>query len=61
MRQFTTKEFIRILNNNGFHYVRSNGSHYIYKNSDGNHISIPLKLSCVIAQRLIKENDLNID
>jgi predicted RNA binding protein YcfA (HicA-like mRNA interferase family) len=45
---------------NGFYYMRSNGSHSIYVNKEGHHMSIPLKLACVIARRLIKENNLNI-
>jgi predicted RNA binding protein YcfA (HicA-like mRNA interferase family) len=46
---------------NGFYYMRSNGSHSIYVNKEGHHMSIPLKLVCVIARRLIKENNLDIN
>lgn len=59
MKQYTRKEFIRILEKNGFYYNRHNGSHSIYVNSNGKHISIPYNLECVIALRLIKENNLN--
>ena len=60
MRQYTTREFIKIVENNGFRYNRCNGSHSIYVNSKGSHISIPKNLECVIARRLIKENNLKI-
>jgi len=46
---------------NGFYYMRSNGSHSIYVNEEGHHMSIPLKLACVIARRLIRENNLDIN
>lgn len=58
MRQYTQREFIRIVEKNGFHYSRNNGSHAIYT-KNGRHISIPKDLECVIARRLIKENNLN--
>nr|DAO50618.1 MAG TPA: hypothetical protein [Caudoviricetes sp.] len=61
MRQYTQKEFIRIVEKNGFHYDRHNGSHAIYVNDGGRHISIPHNLECVIARRLIKENNLDIN
>ena len=61
MRQYTQKEFIKIVKKNGFHYDRHSGSHAIYVNEEGRHISIPHNLECVIARRLIKENNLNIN
>ena len=61
MRQYTQKAFIKIVEKNGFHYDRYNGSHAIYVNDKGRHISIPLNLECVIARRLIKENNLEVD
>ena len=61
MRQYTQKEFIRIVEKNGFHYDRHSGSHAIYVNDKGKHISIPKNLECVIARRLIKENNLDIN
>lgn len=59
MKQYTQKEFIRIVKRNGYNYNRHNGDHAIYINNKGKHISIPQKLECVIARRLIKENNLN--
>ena len=35
--------------------------HAIYVNDKGRHISIPKNLECVIARRLIKENNLITD
>lgn len=61
MRQYTQREFIRICVANGFYYSRHNGDHAIYVNDKGRHISIPKNLECVIARRLIKENNLQID
>lgn len=60
MKQYTQREFIRIVKRNGFLYSRHNGDHAIYVNDRGRHISIPQKLECVIARRLIKENNLII-
>lgn len=60
MRQYTSREFIKIVEFNNFHYNRHNGSHAIYVNDKGRHISIPKNLECAIARRLIKENNLII-
>ena len=61
MRQYTSREFIRIVEKNGFYYSRNNGDHSIYINDKGEHISIPHRLACVIARRLIKENNLIVN
>lgn len=61
MKQYTQRGFIRIVKNNGFQYNRYNGDHAIYVNDKGRHISIPKNLECVIARRLIKENNLITD
>lgn len=58
MKQFTHREFVRVVVANGFYYNRQSGGHAIYLNEKGRHISIPLKLESVIAARLIKENNL---
>lgn len=60
MRQYTSREFIKIVEFNNFHYNRHNGDHAIYVNGKGRHISIPKNLKCVIARRLICENSLII-
>lgn len=61
MKQFTSREFIKIVKLNGFYYSRSNGGHDIFINDNGDHISITNHLECVIARRLIKENNLITD
>ena len=61
MRQYTSREFIKIVEFNGFYYDRHNGDHAIYVNDKGRHISIPKNLECVIARRLIKENNLEVN
>lgn len=58
MKQFTHREFVRVVVANGFYNNRQSGDHAIYLNEKGRHISIPLKLESVISARLIKENDL---
>lgn len=61
MKQYTQREFIKVVVRNGYTFTRSRGSHSIYTNTEGNHISIPRHLESVIALRLIKENNLNIN
>ena len=61
MKQYTRKEFITRLKKNGFYYARYKGSHSIFINDKGRHISVPYNLECVIARRLIKENNLDIN
>ena len=61
MRQYTLREFIKIVEFNGFYYNRCKGDHAIYVNGKGRHISIPKNLECVIARRLIKENNLEVN
>lgn len=61
MRQYTSIEFIKIVEFNGFYYSRHNGDHAIYVNDKGRHISMPKNLESVIARRLIKENNLITD
>ena len=61
MRQYTSREFIKIVEFNGFYYNRYNGDHAIYVNDRGRHISIPKNLESVIARRLIKENNFDIN
>lgn len=61
MKQWTSREFIRMLKKNEYTYSRHNGDHAIYVNKSGRHISIPKKLVDVIARRLIKEHNLNIE
>ena len=61
MRQYTSREFKRIVELNGFTFNRRSGGHTIYINNNGRHISIPNTIESVIALRLIKENNLITD
>ena len=63
MIEWDTDDFIKMLKKNGYNRVkgRGTGSHSIYQNEAGNHISVPRKIKAVIARRLIKENNLNIN
>lgn len=61
LRQWTHREFCKVLKNNGFQFKRQSGDHYIYLNANGRHISVPKRLNACIALRLIKENNLKID
>lgn len=60
MIQWSRNDFIKMLEKNGYSYLRSRGSHSIYVKK-GNHITVPLRIKAVIARRLIKENNLNIN
>lgn len=57
MKYYNSREFKKILKNNGYKLERVKGSHYIYKKGKSE-IVIPLKLNTMIARRLIKENQL---
>lgn len=60
-RQWTAREFIRVLKSNGFTYKRSKGDHYTYKNLNGRTITFNFRgLNCMVARRLIKENNLEV-
>lgn len=61
MRQYTSREFIKIVEFNGFYYSRYSEDHAIYVNDKGRHISIPKNLESIIALRLIKENNLEVN
>ena len=61
MKQWSTLDFIKMIEKNGYYYSRNNGSHSIYVNKEGRHISVPLRMEAPIARRLIKENNLNIN
>ena len=63
MKEWTRSDFIKVVERNGYTICkgRGNGSHSIYVNEEGNHISVPLRVKAVVARRLIKENNLNIE
>ncbi len=57
-----SKDFAKILKNNGYTFVRQKGSHRTYQNKDGNTITVNLKqINKMVAKRIIKENQLIVD
>lgn len=58
-RQYTFREFKRVLTDNGYALERCNGDHWIFKKGDST-ISIPYKkeINKMMAARLLKENSL---
>ena len=67
MKQYTERQFEKVLKKNGFKYERQGkGDHRVYMNSNGVHVSIPYSsggnvLSLPVARRLIKENGLIVN
>ena len=60
MREVTLKDMQTILKKNGYVCVRQKGSHQIWENKS-NTISLPaVRLKRIVANRLIKENQLII-
>ena len=59
MKQYNEKQFSDILKENGYWKVRTTGSHSIYKNVEGNIISVPQSHNYCVLRRLIKENNLH--
>ena len=60
MRQFKSREFRRILKDNGYIEIRMKGDHATFK-KDGDTITINVvNLKPIVANRLIKEHNLKI-
>ena len=59
-KQWTSREFIRLLKDNGFTYNRSKGDHYTYKKGPKSITFNFRGLNCMVAHRLIKENELEV-
>ena len=58
MRQISVREMEKILKENGYEKVRTRGSHTVWKSGD-RRITLPVvTLKSVVANRLIKENQL---
>jgi predicted RNA binding protein YcfA (HicA-like mRNA interferase family) len=58
MKRYTKFEFNRILESNGFTFVRQHGGHLIYKRNGVETCVIPQVIQEPIARRLIKEHKL---
>jgi len=57
-RRYEYLEFRRLLRRNGYFYRRTRGSHFVFENESGDIVSINKNLNPMVAQRLIKEHDL---
>lgn len=64
MRNYTFRQMVKIIEANGFEYVRCTGDHFIYK-KEGERNTITLAknkhVNPCIARRLIKECNLKVD
>jgi len=66
IKQYSEREFVKILRNNGFKQQRSSGgSHIIYKDDKNREISFPQGRggkdpNKMMINRLIKENNLEV-
>lgn len=59
-RTYSTREFIKILVKNGYHFLRNGkGDHFVYTNGK-NTIVFNSRINKMVALRLIKENDLKV-
>ena len=58
---YNHRDFIKLVENNGYYFLRANGGHLIYRNADGKTITIPSSANPMICRRLIKENNLKIN
>lgn len=56
-KTYSTREFERLLNDNGYKFIRQKGDHIIYR-KENNTIVITKDLNKMVAKRLIKENNL---
>lgn len=62
MKSYSTKEFERILMDNGYAMTRKNGDHCIWQKDGVPLISIPKHqtINYMICRRIIKENNLKV-
>ncbi len=59
MKAYNGREFIKILNNNGFRHIRTTGSHSIYKKGSQT-MAVNKNIKQVVIRRLIKEYELEV-
>lgn len=58
-KSWNTREFSRILMDNGYRYLRTHGDHHIYYNEQLNKkITINKNINKMVCRRLLKENNL---
>ena len=60
IKDWSVREFKRMLVMNGYTLTRTSGDHCVYTKKGYNHISIPnTNINMMVARRVIKENNLN--
>jgi len=60
-KQYTFKQLHKMLRKGGYEQIRSKGSHRIYRNDEGNTVSIPERskeVNRMLAARIVKECNL---
>lgn len=56
---YNKRDIQKILRNNGWNFHHQKGGHVVYKNANGEHLTIAIcKLNKMVFQRLIKEYNL---
>lgn len=58
-KSYNTREFHKILIDNGFELVRQQGSHYIFKRGNQS-ITMNRDINYMVVRRLVKEYNLNL-
>ena len=58
MKQYSTRDFKRILQDNGYEYVRCKGDHITYRKDNRVLVINSVKLKPIVCNRLIKEYSL---
>ena len=63
--RLTAKEITRILGRKGYFLSRSSGSHHIYKNAEGNRVTVSVHAGKTIhpkvLQSILRDMDLTVD
>lgn len=59
MKSYSDREFIVILNNNGYRHIRSRGSHAVYSNGVRT-LTINKGMNRMVVRRLVKEYNLEV-
>ncbi len=52
--RITARQIIKILGNKGFVLVRQSGSHKIYKNAEGQRVTVPYHSGKILHPKLLK-------
>ena len=52
--RITAREIIRIIERRGFSLSRSSGSHHIYKNKEGNRVTVSVHTGQVLHPKVLK-------